>query len=153
MYRVYADRLTGWLEIAHLHSGSSSCKRKKHFRHYFTRWGAPVQLSVDGTNLVSEDMANFLKGWGIATFLSSAQYPQSNGRAQAAVKTAKRILRDNVGAGGSLDTDKMSFALLQYLNTPLHGVNKSPAQMTIGRVNYKIDPQWLQTLNKRVADC
>ncbi|ROT64449.1 hypothetical protein C7M84_017609 [Penaeus vannamei] len=72
---------------------------------------------------------------------------------------AKRILQDNKGAGGNLDTDKMSFALLQYLNTPLRGVNKSPAKMTIGkqlrdgiptaRVNYKIDPQWRQTLNKR----
>nr|XP_027230045.1 uncharacterized protein K02A2.6-like [Penaeus vannamei] len=160
MYLVYADRLTGWLEIAHLHSGSSSYKIMKHFRHYFTRWGAPEQLSTDGgTNLVSEDMANFLKRWGVATRLSSAQYPQSSGRAEAAVKTAKRILQDNKGAGGNLDTDKMSFALLQYLNTPLRGVNKSPAKMTIGkqlrdgiptaRVNYKIDPQWRQTLNKR----
>ncbi|XP_069993208.1 uncharacterized protein [Penaeus vannamei] len=104
-------------------------------------------------------MANFLKRWGVETRLSSAQYPQSNGCAEAAVKTAKRILQNNVGAGGSLDTDKMSFALLQYLNTPLRGVNKSPAQMTISRqlrdgvstarVNYKINPQWRQTLNKR----
>ncbi|XP_045101465.1 uncharacterized protein LOC123498425 [Portunus trituberculatus] len=81
-YMVYADRLTGWLELAH-------------FPH--------------------------------------AQYPQSNGRAEAAVKTAKRIIRANTGSGGSLDTDKTSLAVLQYLNTPLRSVNKSPAQLATGR--------------------
>ena len=57
---------------------------------------------------------------------SSAYYPQSNGRAEAAVKSAKRLLKMNTGPGGSLDTDKVTAALLQYLNTPLRGIDKLP---------------------------
>ncbi|XP_063888882.1 uncharacterized protein LOC135115797 [Scylla paramamosain] len=132
----------------------------KHLRHFFTRWGAPEQLSTDGgTNLVSGEMTAFLKRWGVATRLSSAQYPQSNGRVEAAVKTAKRMLRDNTGTSGSLDNDKVSLALLQYLNTPLRGGNMSPAQLTTGRQlrdgvptakqNYKVNPEWQQTQEKR----
>lgn len=61
-YLVYANQLTGWLEIAHLPSGAPSGKIMKHLRHYFTRWGAPEQLSMDGgTNLVSREMSAFLK--------------------------------------------------------------------------------------------
>ncbi|XP_063888612.1 uncharacterized protein K02A2.6-like [Scylla paramamosain] len=133
-YMVYADRLTGWLELAHFPHGATSNKIKSQMRQYFTRWGAPEQLSTDGgPNLASEEMSEFLKNWGVIARLSSAQYPQSNGRAEAAVKTAKRIIRANTGSGGSLDTDKTSLAVLQYLNTPLRSVNKSPAQLATGR--------------------
>lgn len=89
-----------------------------HLRNYFTMWGTPKELSTDdGTNLVSGKMVVFFKRWSVATCLSSAQYPQSNGRAEA-----KRILRNNVRSGGSLDIDKTSLALLQYLNTLFLGV-------------------------------
>ena len=40
---------------------------------------------------------------------------------------------DNTGPGGSLDTDGVAIALLQYHNTPLRGINKSPAQLATGR--------------------
>ena len=146
--------------MAHLPSGAPSGKIMKHLRHFFTRWGAPEQLSTDGgTNLVSGEMSAFLRRWGVTTRLSSAQYPQSNGRAEAAVKTAKRILRDNTGTSGSLDNDKVSLALLQYLNTPLREGNMSPAQLTTGRQlrdgvptakqNYRVNREWQRTLEER----
>ncbi|KAK8372924.1 hypothetical protein O3P69_018356 [Scylla paramamosain] len=51
-YLVYADRLTGWLEIGHLPSSASSSKLMAHFRRFFARWGAPEEVSTDGgTNL------------------------------------------------------------------------------------------------------
>ena len=93
-----------------------------------------MEIAVDGgTNLNSEEMSQFFESWGIKTRVSSAYYPQSNGRAESAVKTAKRILMDNTGPGGSLDTDKVSVALLQYHNTPLRDINASPAQLATGR--------------------
>ncbi|XP_063889726.1 uncharacterized protein K02A2.6-like [Scylla paramamosain] len=159
-YMVYADRLTGWLELAHFPHGATSNKIKSQMRQYFKRWGAPEQLSTDGgPNLASEEMSEFLKKWSVIARLSSAQYPQSNGRAEAAVKTAKRIIRANTGSGGSLDTDKTSLAVLQYLNTPLRSVNKSPAQLATGRQlrdgvptarrHYKVDRHWGRTLRER----
>ena len=55
------------------------------------------------------------------------------GRAEAAVKSAKRIIRDNTGPGGSLDTDAVARAILQYRNTPLPDFDVSPAQLLAGR--------------------
>ena len=91
--------------------------------------------------------------------VSSAYYPQSNGRAEAAVKSAKRLLMTNICPGGSLDTDKVTAALLQYLNTPLRGINKSPAQLAAGRQlrdgvptakqHYKVDIHWRKILRDR----
>ena len=160
MYMAYADRLTGWLEIAHFPHGTTSQRLMKVLRTYFTRWGAPEEISTDGgTNLVSDEMSSFFKRWAVKVRLSSAQYPQSNGRAEAAVKTAKRIIRSNTGEGGTLDCDRASLAILEYLNTPIRIVNKSPAQLTIGRqlrdgvpkarLHYMVDAHWIQALNNR----
>ena len=75
----------------------------------------------------------FLKTWGIDSRLSSVGYAQSNGRAEAGVKTMKRILTDNVSKDGSLNNNKVLAALLQYRNTPLPDVNLSPAQILFHR--------------------
>ena len=34
-------------------------------------------------------------------------------------KVGKKLLRDNTGPGGSLDTDKFMRAVMQYRNTPM----------------------------------
>ena len=75
------------------------------------------------------------------------------------MKTAKRILMDNTGPGGSLNTDKVSMALLQYLNTPLRDINKSPAQLATGRQlrdgvpalkqHYRVNIHWQKSLRDR----
>ncbi|KAK8375156.1 hypothetical protein O3P69_014174 [Scylla paramamosain] len=59
----------------------------------------------------------------------------------------------------SLDTDKLSAALLQYHNTPLRGADSSPAQLATGRhlrdgvptarCNYKVDQHWRRALRRR----
>ena len=50
----------------------------------------------------------FLKTWKIRKRLSSAYYPQSNGRAEVAVKSMKRILLGNVDEKtGDTDTEKI----------------------------------------------
>ena len=159
-YLAYADRLTGWLETAHFPGDATSSKIISHLRVFFRRWGAPECLSTDGgTNLASSEVTEFLKKWRVTARVSSAHYPQSNGRAEAAVKAAKRVLRGNTGVGGSLDCDKVAQALLQYLNTPLREVNKSPAQLATGRQlrdgvpiarqYYKVDQHWKHSLRDR----
>ena len=78
-------------------------------------------------------MRSFFQRWAVNIRQSSAHYPQSNGRAEAAVKTAKMIMRDNTGPGGSLAMERVTSALLQYHNTPLREGDKSPAQLLLGR--------------------
>ena len=58
-----------------------------------------------------------------------------------------------------MDTDKVTAALLQYLNTPLRGIDKLPAQLAAGRQlrdgvpamrqHYKVDQHWRKTLRRR----
>jgi hypothetical protein len=76
---------------------------------------------------------DFLSRWGICHRLSSAHYPQSNGRAKVAVKTAKRLLRSNIGPTGGLDSNRLLRALLQLRNTPDPDCCVSPAQIVFGR--------------------
>jgi len=92
--------------------------------------GAELKLSEQcGSHKVQQ----FLKQWGVTWRVSSAHYAQSNGRAEAAVKTAKRLLADNISRSGQLDNDKFARAILQHRNTPLPGIGLSPAQLLYGR--------------------
>ena len=45
----------------------------------------------------------------------------------------KRLLRDNIGLSGTLDTAKFSRALLTLRNTPDRDTKESPAQVLFGR--------------------
>lgn len=97
-------------------------------------FGVPRELSSDGGPEFKSDMtAKFLKNWNVSHRVSSAYYPRSNGRAEVAVKTAKRLLRSNILPSGSLDCDKFLRAMLQLRNTPDPDCNLSPAQIIFGR--------------------
>ena len=45
----------------------------------------------------------------------------------------KRLMRENLGPGGRLDTTGMGQALMQYRNTPDRDTGLSPAQVVFGR--------------------
>ena len=133
-YLAYADRLTGFIELAHFPTTTTSTTIINTIREFFHRWGAPTEISLDGgPNLDSLGVRLWLTQWGVKYRLSSAYYPQSNGRAEAAVKTLKRLLIGNTGDKGSLKTDQVAYALMQHRNTPLRGMTKSPAQLALGR--------------------
>ena len=53
------------------------------------------------------------KKWHIEWRVSSADFPQSNGRAEAAVKTGKRLLCNNTERGSQIDTEGVANALFQ----------------------------------------
>ena len=68
------------------------------------------------------------KGLGILP----PHYPQSNGKAEATVKSMKKIIRA-AWNGRYLDGDKLCRALLQYRNTPSVKDGLSPAHKLFGR--------------------
>ena len=109
-YLLYADRYTGWVTIAKcdpLQNNASSLSRE--LRTLFGIYGAPVELATDGGQpFASHSVQHFLKQWGVSWRVSSAYYAQSNGRAEVAVKTAKRLLLDNMTPTGGLDTDRFA---------------------------------------------
>ena len=159
-YLIYADRLTGWTELFYFNKDPTSSMIIKHLRDVFHRFGVPMEMSFDGgRNISSSEMDSFYTKWGVTQRKSSAYYPKSNGRAEAGVKSMKRAIRGNVGSDGSLDTDKVAAALLQYRNTPLKNINLSPAQLLLGRslrdsvpqpsTAYKVSSRWEAQLRAR----
>lgn len=136
-YLVAGDRLSGWVEVFCAPNSTNlagSVGLQRAFRSLFATFGVPEQLSSDGgPEFSSTSTQSFLQKWGIEHRVSSSYFPQSNGRAEVAVKKAKRLLMDNVSASGSLDNDKFLRALLQIRNTPDPDTNLSPAQILFGR--------------------
>ena len=134
-YLAMADRYSGWLSVKCFPQGGATASALvSTLRQWFMIFGAPRELATDGaTTFMSESTQQFLKTWGIRHRVSSVAFPHSNCRAEIAAKTAKRLIRDNVGPQGSLDTDRFAWALMQYRNTPLQGINLSPAQILLGR--------------------
>ena len=86
-----------------------------------------------GPQFKSSKVEKFLKQYGVHHRQSSAYFPHSNSRAELAVKSGKRMLRENVGPNGELHTDKFLRAMLQYRNTPQPDTRLSPAQVVFGR--------------------
>ncbi len=160
-YLAFACRLTGWLEIGFFPRSTKSGEIINILRELFQRFGVPEEISLDGaSNLKSRETCLLLESWGVSHCrLSSSYYPQSNGRAEAAVKTAKRITKGNTGYKGNLDTNAVSKALMQYRNTPIKGAGASPAQLMLGRnirdsipqprSAYKVSSKWEQMLRQR----
>lgn len=50
-------------------------------------------------------------------------------QAETAVESMKRLITNNTGSGGTLNTDALATALLNYRNTPDRGSKLSPAQI------------------------
>ena len=65
--------------------------------------------------------------------LLSLFFPQSNGRAEVAVRITKRLLEDHVGPDVCIDSDSLVVALLQLRNTPDRESNLSAAEVLFGR--------------------
>ena len=134
-YVVMVDRYSGWPSVSYLEPGKANSKTLINtLREWFQLFGVPEECASDGAGTyVSEATKEFFKVWGVKSRVSSRAFAHSNARAELGVKTCKRLIRDNTGPKGTLDTDKFGRALLQYRNTPLQGVGLSPAQILFGR--------------------
>ena len=90
---------------------------------------APATLITDnGTNFISSEFRRFLKSWDVNHITSSPHHHQSNGRAEAAVKLMKRIIKKTTKEG----TD-MWKAILEWRNATTPGMRSSPAQRLLSR--------------------
>ena len=136
-FLIIGDRLSGWTETLKIRPGTSSAGSKglcEGLRKIFAVFGVPEELSSDGgPEFTSQESSDFFDRWGIRHRLSSAYFPQSNGRAEVAVKATKRLLEENMGEDGDLNTDEVVRALLQQRNTPDRDCRLSPAQVLFGR--------------------
>ena len=76
----------------------------------------------------SQEFSEFATSYEFEVITSSRGCPQSNGKVENAIKTAKSIMKKAKQAG----TDIYS-SLLDWRNTPSEGMSSSPAQRMFGR--------------------
>ena len=128
-YLITVDYFSNFWEIDCLQQDTRSHTVINKLKAHFARHGIPKQLITDnGPQFASQDFANFAKEWKFQHTTSSPYHPQSNGKAEAAVKQAKQLMRKAMhsNTGGWL-------TILNYRATPQQDTNISPAQCFFGR--------------------
>ena len=125
---VVSDYYSNFIEVEKISKPNSSGVSKA-LMGMFARYGVPDTLVTDnGPQFGSEEFRKFSIGWGFEHVTSSPRYPQSNGKAENAVKTVKRLFTKCSESGLSEFR-----ALLDWRNTPSEGMDTSPAQRFLGR--------------------
>ena len=131
-FLVCVDRLSNWPVIFQFPRGDTTSRQViQSLREVFVTLGVPVRLRTDGgPQYKSREVAVFLKRWGVAHVFSTPYYAQSNGHAEAAVKTVKHLIGKTT-TNGSIDDERMYRGLLELRNTP-GADGRSPAQIVFG---------------------
>ena len=126
-YLVVVDYYSKFPEISFLNDKTAGTVISK-LKTMFARHGIPQTLMSDNMPYGSREFSRFAKEWGIKLCTSSPLFPQSNGQSERYVQTLKRMLKKANEEGRDIN-----IALLEYRNTPLTGMDLSPAQMLMGR--------------------
>ena len=98
-------------------------------------------------SLLINDFLKFSKEWDFEHRTSSPYHSQSNGKAESAVKQAKKILLKCSKTGS--DT---FLALLDHRNTPPASIQISPAQWLFSRRTRSLLPMTAALLKPSVSD-
>ena len=160
-YMVFVCRYSNWLSVYHSKSGKTT-ELLTVLRRYMGTFGVMEELATDGdTVYTSKEAQEFFKRFNIKHRVSSSYFPHSNQRAETAVKAAKRMIQENTGPNGSLDTDAFLSALLMHRNTPSAALKMSPSEVVFGRKirdllpvkegQLKMNPEWHSQLQMRDA--
>ena len=132
-FLVLVDCYTDWPDVVHLCHDTTTPSLLMALKQAFCRsWTPDVIWSDQGPQFMSKLFQDFSKEWGFRHATSSPTYPQSNGKAEATVKSMKKIIL-TAWTGTRLDMDKLARAMLQYRNTPSRKDGLSPAQKLFGR--------------------
>ena len=138
-FLVSVDYFSRYIDILHLQSLTSGAIINK-MKPIFSQNGiAETVLSDNGPQFAAKEFQQFAEEWNFHQATSSPHYPQANGEAERAVRSAKEFLRQN----------DPHLALLTYRATPLPALGVSPAELAYGRRLRTTLPAVPQTLSPR----
>ena len=151
-FLILIDCYTDWPEIIQMGQNTTTSHLIAVLLDAFGRHGVPdVIWSDQGPQFMSHMFSGFAQEWGFQHITSSPTYPQSNGKAESAVKSMKKII-EGAWARNHMNAEKLVRALLQYRNTPSRRDGLSPAQKLFGQPiqdtlpahHSAFAPQWQQ---------
>ena len=138
-FLVTVDPLSGWITVRPVGRHATARALITELRSIFCTAGAPEVLWSDGgPQFTSVAFQAFLQNWAVQHRTSSPHYAQSNGRAEAAVKFAAKLIR-RCWRDGHLNNDSWARGMLQHRNTPGPD-GRSPAQILFGRPTRDVVP-------------
>lgn len=131
-YLVIVDAHSKWIEVAKVASTSASsvigCLRR-----LFARFGLPKRIVTDnGPPFSSSEFGTYLQGNGIRHSAIAPYHPASNGAAENAVRTIKRVLKKACLEGMDDDVALCKF-LFMYRNSEHSTTGREPAVAMFGR--------------------
>jgi len=124
---LVVDYYSKYVEIAKLQSKTASSIIKE-LKVIFSRFGIPETMITDNSPFACSEFLKFADSWNFQLVTSSPIYPQSNGQAERAIQTVKRLMKKAYEAG-----EDLSKALLHLRATPIANMNFSPAQIFFNR--------------------
>ena len=127
-YLMTVDYYSDYFEIDRLNNKKGKeviAILKKHF----ARYGLPDEVFSDNGPLFNgHEFRHFANQYEFAHSTSSPGFPQSNGKVENAIKTAKRLMIKS-----HKDESDPYLSLLDWRNTPSEGLDSSPSQRMFGR--------------------
>ncbi|XP_064614564.1 uncharacterized protein K02A2.6-like [Liolophura sinensis] len=146
-YLILANYYSDYFEIDRLHSKTATTVIQM-MKSQFARHGISVQLISDnGPPFSSLEFKKFADKFEFEHITSSPRYPQSNAKAESAVKTVKQIMTKCLHA----KTDPF-LALLEWRNTPTEGIGSSSVQRLFGRRTRTPLPATSELLKPKTID-
>ena len=142
-YIIVVDYYSKWPELTKLNSMTSSAVITN-LKSQFARYGIPkTVVSDNGPCYTSSEFTQLARDWGFHHTTSSPGYPRSNGQAERTMKSVKAMLEK---------AKDPYLALLAYRNTPVDGIDVSPAQLLMGRRLRSTVPQTTEMLKPESQD-
>ena len=127
-YMVTVDYYSNFWEVDKLDKTDAQVVIRK-LKAHFARYGIPdILISDNGPQFVSQQFRKFASLWEFTHIKTSPYHSRSNGKAESAVKTAKRMIRKAI-----LSNQDIYLSLLDHRNTPSQGFSSSPAQRLMSR--------------------
>lgn len=127
-FLVLVDYFSGFFEIDRLKDTTALSIIVK-MKNHFARYGAPEKVVSDnGPQFSCTEFVNFANTWDFDHCPSSPGNSRANGKAEAAVKVAKSLIKKACAS-----QQDIYLALLDHRNTPSAGQETSPVQRSLGR--------------------
>ncbi len=133
-YLVLTDEYSGWPDLHGLANNTSAKAVTDALRAHFMAHTVPQAFHPDnGPQFAAAETRDFLRHWQVEFRSSAPHLPRTNGRAEAAVKAMKKILRGATADGTTTpNPDQVAEGIIAFRNTPRFG-GRSPAEWVYGR--------------------